>query len=537
MPEPKDILDRWEAMTQRRAAWDPLWQELLDFFLPARTPLMGEQGRGRQRTDRRFDSTGSHFMSRLASTLQQLQVNPAEQWFNIAPIGVPDNQELEEWLDASAEALYDALRRSNFYSEMGCAYEDLTCLSTTSVFVDELPIRRDGFNGFIFRTLAPGEYAIDENDLGEVDTYGRRLKLTPRQAVLKFGEDRVSDDIKTALKGKETGQEFEFVHLVYRRDDPLLGGERPNPRDRSVRGMEWSSVYVDKKAEKIVLEGGFRDQRYFAARWKKSSGELYGRGPAMDALPDVKSLTTIVKYSLEGLILDVYPPWWIPNESILGNLRLLPGARNVYNPSVQGEIKPLTSQRNMRNAVLKEEQIRESIARAFLDDVFGLRQEGQITATEVLDRRERRQQVSSPTASRIERELLDPLLSTCWMMMFRAGAFGRPPGLLGQVDRLEIGFDGPLARSQKLGNTRAFQDAFAVVQPIIEGRPDVADNYDLDQIARDVPDDMGVPRKWLNDREDVQQARQIRARQAAEQQALEQGQEVARTAAEVGATG
>ena len=535
MASAEDIIDRYKAMGRRRSAWEPLWQDLFDFFIPARTPLMGDNERGKQRGDRRFDSTGSHFMSRLASTMQELMVSPAERWLDVNAMGVPDNQELAEWLDASADLLLEELRRSNFYSEIGGAYEDLACIATTAMYVEEMPVVRQGFNGFVFRTMAPGEFSIDENDMGEVDTYARELKLTPRQAVLKFGKDKVSARIVEALADKNNDQNFEFAHLIYRRDDPLLGEEEPTPNDRSIKGMEWRSVYVECAEKKIVLESGYRDQRHFAARWKRSSGEMYGRGPAMDALPDVKSLNTLVKYGLEGLVLDVYPPWLFPNESIIGNLSLLPGARNVYNPNMKGDVKSLTSDRNLRGALLKEEQMRESISRAFLDDVFGLREQGDVTATEVLDRRERRQQVTGPAAMRIQNELLDPMLSTCWMMMFRAGAFGNPPELLRNVDRLELSFISPLSRSQKLGAVRSLQDTFGVLQPLFEARPDIGDNYDWDEIARDVPEDMGVPRKWLLDTELRDQQREARAQAAQQQAGVEQGTQIAETAAKVAA--
>src|SRR5690606_17049346 len=103
--------------------------------------------------------------------------------------------------------------------------------------------------------------------------------------------------------------------------DPAIEEGRRRSGDRSFRGMPWRSIYVDKKHEHLIDLGGFRDQRYFSPRWSRSSGEIYGRGPAMKALPDVKTLNTIMRYGLEGLALDVYPPWMFPEESVVGRLR------------------------------------------------------------------------------------------------------------------------------------------------------------------------------------------------------------------------
>ena len=161
----------------------------------------------------------------------------------------------------------------------------------------------------------------------------------------------------------------------------------------------------------------------------------------MDVLPDVKTLNTIVKYGLEGLVLSIYPPWLFPDESLIGRLKLKPGARNVYDPSISGEIKALQGKGEFGIEQAKEQELRQAIAQGFLDDVLGLREEGaNITATEVLDRRERRQQITGPAVARAETELLDPLVETCWMMMFRAGAFGPPPEALLQAESIEIDF-------------------------------------------------------------------------------------------------
>lgn len=298
--------------------------------------------------------------------------------------------------------------------------------------------------------------------------------------------------------------------------------------DRSNAGTDWVSVYVDVEHEKIVSKGGFRDQRYFTPRWSKSSGEVWGRGPAMDVRPDVKTLNTIVKYGLEGLVLSIYPPWLFPDESLIGRLKLKPGARNVYDPSVSGEIKALQGKGEFGIEQAKEQELRQAIAQGFLDDVLGLREEGaNITATEVLDRRERRQQITGPAVARAETELLDPLVETCWMMMFRAGAFGPPPEALLQAESIEIDFISPLARAQKMASARALQDAFALIQPLAASFPGMLDHYDFDQIARDIPDDIGVPRAWLVDEDTVNATRQQRAQAQQQQQQLEQGKEVA----------
>ncbi len=515
MPGARDYLDRHDALRRRADAWSGHWQEVLDHVLPSRAPADGSPGApGEKRGGQQFDSTATRFMRRLASTLMGLMASPAERWFALRAAGLEGVSEAEDWLDATVDTLYDALHDSNFYVEVPETLVDLICIGTGGLFIDERRIRRPGFNGFVFRNLAVGEYAIDEGPDGEVDTVSRKLRFTARQARLHFPGAGLHRSIVEALeRGRGGGgaeEEFDFVHLVFRRDDPLLGEPR-RPGDRSSGGSDWISVYLDAENEEIVSKGGFRDRRYFTPRWSKASGEVFGRGPAMDVLPDVKTLNTMVRYGLEGLTMSVYPPWLFPDESLVGNLRLLPGARNIYDPTVRGEIRALESRGNFAVEQAKEAELRQAIAQGFMDDVLGLREAGDVTATEVLDRRERRQQVTGPAGARIETELLDPVVTTAWMMLFRAGAFGPPPPVLSQARSIEVDFISPLARARKQGGARALQEAIAIVSPLAEGVPAMMDHYDFDRIARDVPADIGIPRKWLADEDAVAATRRRRA--------------------------
>ena len=539
MADHEDILARWRSMLGRRRPWENHWQDILDYVDPSVTPINGEGQRGEKRGEKRFDSTATRFMRRMTSTLASLIANPSENWVGLVAERLEghryvqvEEKQLVTWLEDSMEQLLGAYQSSNFYGELDANLEANVNIGTTVFNWDEKRIKGEGFGGFSFRNLAVGECCIDEDDYGEVDTYFRTMKLTARQAKMRFKNDTLHESIDEAIRDKQSDKEFEFIHAVYRRDDPVYGEER-RVGDNSMAGADWVSCYVDKTNRQKVSEGGYRDQRYFASRWHRSSGELYGRSPSMDALADIKSLNTIVRYGLEGLILQVYPPWLIPDESLLGRLKLTPGARNSYDPSSQGEIKSLTAQGNFGVEQAKEAELRQAIAAAYLDDILGLREEGDLTATEILDRRERRQQVTGSPVTRYMTSSLGPLVESTWMYMFRIGAFGRPPESIGDAARLRVEFLSVLTRQQRMAAMRSLQDTFALLLPLAEARPAMLDNYDFDAIARDVPEDMGVRQKWLVDEEARDQGRRARAAAQQQQMAMEQGQELAKTAAEL----
>jgi hypothetical protein len=73
-----------------------------------------------------------------------------------------------------------------------------------------------------------------------------------------------------------------------------------------------------------------------------------------------------------------------------------------------------------------------------------------------------------------------------------------------------------------------------VMQPLWQVQPELLDNYDFDEITRDVARNDGFPARWLKDMEKIEQLRQARAEAMQRQQEMEQAQMAASAAKDVG---
>ena len=104
--------------------------------------------------------------------------------------------------------------------------------------------------------------------------------------------------------------------------------------------------------------------------------------------------------------------------------------------------------------------------------------------------------------------------------MNRAHAFGDPPAALAQASRIDIDYASPLAQAAKLHQLKALGDWYALNTPAIRANPAVLDVLDLDRIARDSADLLGLPPGFLRQPAQVTQLRQ--ARTQAQQQAAAQ---------------
>jgi len=161
-----------------------------------------------------------------------------------------------------------------------------------------------------------------------------------------------------------------------------------------------------------------------------------------------------------------------------------------------------------------------------------------MTATEVHVRVALIRQLLGPVYGRFQAEYLQPLVTRCFGLAFRAGVFSEPPATLDGAN-FNVRYISPLARAQKLEDVTAIERLGVNIVQLMQLAPQVADLIDGDEATRVVADALGVPAKVLRDDQDVADLRQARQQQAqAQQQALmmQAGSEAANAAgAEAGA--
>lgn len=141
-----------------------------------------------------------------------------------------------------------------------------------------------------------------------------------------------------------------------------------------------------------------------------------------------------------------------------------------------------------------------------------------MTATEVLQRIEEMSRLLGPMVGRVFTEFLDQVVGRVFGILLRNGFFNRPPEALEGQD-IKVVYLSPLARAQKISEARAALQGNEMMAGYLELFPQMADNLNPDAMYRDVTEAVGMPQRWLNDKEVVEQIRALRQQQ---QQAQEQ---------------
>ena len=97
------------------------------------------------------------------------------------------------------------------------------------------------------------------------------------------------------------------------------------------KNMDFISCHVHEESGALLRESGFREFPYVVPRYlKSSSNEIYGRSPAMNALPDVKMLNTMSKTTIKAAQKQIDPPLMVPDDGFVLPVRTVPGGLNFY---------------------------------------------------------------------------------------------------------------------------------------------------------------------------------------------------------------
>jgi hypothetical protein len=516
------IKKRINQMEGSRGTWEDHWQEILDYVMPRKADITFKRTKGEKRAEILFDSTAITASNLLAASLQGTLTSPSLQWFNIKLKEEQLNQDrgVQLWLEDCSKRMYEVFNETNFNSEVHEMYLDLVTIGTGALFVEE------GNKGFVeskihFNTMHIAEYYIQENVQGYVDTLYRRYKLSARQAVQEFGEDNLGEKVLKAAKEKPDKM-FNFIHAV----EPLEDYERA--LGKATTKLPFHSCHVCEEDKMIVRGGGYNEFPYLVPRWTKATGEIFGRSPSYNALPDIKTLNKAVEIGLKAWAKAIDPPLLVQDDGVIGRVRMTPGGITVVRND--SAIKPLQIGSNWQITDMKENQLRTAIRQAYYSDQLQLQEGPQMTATEVQVRYELMQRLLGPTLGRFQSEFLNPLIERVFNIMFRANALAPVPEIA-EGQSLQVEFIGPLARSQRMEEAVAVERLYQLGMQLAQADPNILDLFDNDTAIRLRAELLGVPKTVLRGPAEVEQMR----RQRAQQQEMQQQMMMAQQQAEVDA--
>lgn len=509
----KRILEKKQRLKSQRANFETQWQDITDLCVPRKNNILNQKAVGEKRNFQVLDNTGMVSNELLAGALHGLLTNPYGEWFEYTTgdTTLDQDDDVRLWLQDAARKTINVINSSNFQTEVHELYIDLPSICTGCMYIEE-----DRLNVIRCSTKFIGDYLVDENYLGFVDEIYREWKWPANKIVAKFGIDKCPKEVKDAYtKGLDT--QFHCVQAVY-------------PKSLTEPGKAgYYSHYILCNPEVDLLVEQYTSFPYVVPRWSKATGEVYGRGPGMNALPELKVLNKMAETMLIGAQKVVDPPLQVEDDGVVLPLRTMPGGISFRRPG-SDPIRPVFNDTRIDFGYQAMEDRRKRVRDAFYVDQLQLQAGGpMMTATEVMQRTEEKMRLLGPMLGRMQDEFLKPLIDRVFDIMLKRNMFLPIPAVLGGR-KIDVRYSSFIAKAQRMSEAQNVSRGFQAIAPFIQLDPSVRDNFDGDKAVRLIAKTYSWPQELIKKQSDVDKKRQLAAEFAQKQAEQQQQAEIMESA-------
>lgn len=477
---------RYNALKQARAPWVRTWKQLSAYLSPTRGFFDGEVPNSGRVIDHKtlLDSSPSLAVGVLGAGMMSGLTSPARRWFNLAlrPSSLTQLPGVNTWLSNVQKSIESALAKSNLYCVLQNMYEELAVFGTAAFFVEE-----DPRGGIYCRPFTAGEYVLDVDDKGCVNTFGRECFMTAQQLAEAFGIAVLPASISQEIKNDNEHTWHKVIHLIL-----------PNPQYHSTQASNahfaFLSVYFMEDGT-VLREGGYYEFPVICARWEtKNVSESYGRGPGWKCLGDVKMLQKMQKAKLVALDKNTNPPVMV-SASVQGEVNLLPGGITRCNSLTDAAIKPAYQVQTDLTALDEAiESVRQTIRSHFFADVFVMlsaQSTPNMTATEVAERRQEKMLLLGPVLQRLKTELLDPLIERTYYILLRQGEIPLAPDYLNGLE-MQVEYISTIAQAQRASMLEPLAQGVQLAAQLTQADPSLATQVNYARMLEEGFESLGL---------------------------------------------
>lgn len=520
MDERGKEIERWQARYEtQRALFETYWNEVAERVDPAAANFITrDRSPGEKRTEKLFDSTATIALGRGQAAFESMVTPRTQKWHNLKAVdpALSRSQPVRAYLEDVRDLLFSIryATTANFANQNSEFIRSFLAYGNAVMYVDEDKTGR----GLRYRCYPLAECYFAEDAHGMVDTVHRRFKLTARQLGQFFPNAKFSQSIREAIERGET-RDFHLLHCVKPNDEV-------NPRRRDYRGMPISSYYFLKEQGEVIEEGGYTSMPYIVSRYRVHAGEVYGRGPAMDVLPAIKTLNEQQKTNLRAGQRMADPPLIASDDGALAPFNMRGGSINYGYMDDQGRalIQPLQMASNLPVALEMQEREAGVVRDAFFITLFQILTEGpQMTATEVLQRMQEKGVLMSPPVGRLQSEGYGKLIERELDLVSRlaGGAFmpEMPMELMEAGGTYEVQYDAPINRAQRAEEGVAILETINIAASLAQFDPGALKVIKAKESLRALAEIKGFPARLLASEDEIEEAEAAEA-EAAQLQSL-----------------
>jgi hypothetical protein len=503
------LVKRARAQREADKQWMLLFEELAHYFHTYRKGFVTEFTEGTDLQDDIWCSEPELARSKMAEMLVQAMCPKDRNWPGVRPrrVELRALPEVKAWCEAVGKIMYAVLYdpRANFTEKIAEIADDASTFGTAVVCMSRnvkdkhIELCVEHMKHFAFETDGSGKITIQYSF-----KYWRISRI-----VAEFGIDAIPEEMQEEYRKPDGNTErlHEVLHIVMPNDEYQRFGLGPNR-------LPFKSIWVLTKHSEKPLDDtkGFHTSPYVVPRWYRTSKEAWGRSVAMKALPDARLAQSVAAALLEITEKQGNPPMQGPIDILRGEIELFPGGFTPFDLSgFQFQGDPLRPVQIGANPALTHEYLEyleKKIGRHFYNDVLAIPEpSGKSTMEDAAAWQQRVAQILGPIFSRVENELLPPILDWLYdQLVVTKSLPPYPDALLGEA--LEYVFDNYIADMREAAEAQRSVNSLALTAQF--EREEMEENLDWDETLRDIWGKLKVPSKYVRPMDQVLEAREQR---------------------------
>tara|TARA_R110000787_G_scaffold87939_2_gene187010 strand:+ start:526 stop:2064 length:1539 start_codon:yes stop_codon:yes gene_type:complete len=503
----KQYLQRYQKSKALRERWVSLFEECYEYALPQRESFYAEEP-GQRRDDKIFDETAVVGVQEFASRLQSGIVPNFARWADLmsgSEVPKEEREAIDNELDDVTEYVFEVLQNSNFSQEVHESFMDLA-VGTGILCVEE----GDAINPINFSAIPLPHVVLDTGPDDKIDHVYRERKnikfdqldqLYPKstfdpKVMEKMGKDQETTVLEVVCKNYSRKNEDAYYHYAI--------------------CMTTQTVLYSNEMS------GLGSNPFICFRWSKCAGEVYGRGPLINALSAIKTCNLTIELILENAQMAISGVYQIDDDGVMNpdTIQLVPGS---IIPKAMGSagLQPIQAAGNFDVAQLVLSDMRLNIKRALYNDMLGNPDRTPATATEVAERMADLSRRMGSAFGRLQAELVQPLLQRVVYILKKQGRI-ELPSINGR--EVKIRSVSPLAQAQSNQDISSVARFLELVGGVF-GPEMLQLLIDGEETAIHLAKKFGVPESLIRDEEQRKQIAAVAQQMAQQQMQQQQPQE------------
>lgn len=488
----KARIKKAEKIKEDRRALD---QGAYELAMPQRN-LYTETTQGDSRMTKVFSSLGMASVNSFVNNIQSSLTPAFTRWAEAkagAGLGEEVREQLNESLEDVNEQFFNFLNASNFNTESTAMYYDLA-VGTGALLFNKGTYEKP----FNFTAVPTAQLALEIGVNGSIGGVFRKHKIQGRLIEFTWTDAEIPDKLARQIKEKPS-DEVTLDEVTY--------------LDMETDTWYYEILWLDddtKEGSRLV-ERTTSYNIWVIPRWSVVAGEVYGRGPLLQALPDLKMLNNGKQMAAMSAQMNAFGSYTVEEEGIINpeTAEINPGGILVVKNNPGGPAAPsiaaLPRTGDSRDQQIFFENLESDIKKILLDNKLPPEAGAVRSATEIVERIKEFQVDFGASFGRLMHEYITPLYKTGLTILDELGRIKLPvitikDPVTGLETKKKITEDAAFASIQMLSpiaKQQALEDVQNVMQAVqlsqqIEPRLPLL-GFKVEDIPAWLGDKLGMP--------------------------------------------